>query len=174
MLGGPFGTEAVAIKDSLIVMAFEATNRVYFLQSGRLLDRFVPIARRRGAREDLMRQAPTAPAAAQAALYKSSVPVAIGLLTDGTIALVHADVDLAGTVFKGRHFLTLMRPGRYQVCLDIPLSVPDDPMPRFTFAGDTLIAGVMHVTEATQASAFLKRFLVDADRCEWFGVSGSR
>jgi hypothetical protein len=173
MLAGPFGGGAVAARDSLTVMAFEATNRVYFRQGRRLSHLYLPAVRRRGAQEALLRAATRSPADGQAALYRSSSPQALGVLDEATMAIVHADVALEGTRFTGRHFVTLFRPGRWQVCLDIPLAAPEDPLPRFAFSGDTLLGAVTHLGDGATSRVFIKRFLLVPDACEWFGVSGT-
>lgn len=101
------------------------------------------------------------------ALYKSSVPVLASILNDTTAAVIHSDFELAGTQFVGRYFLSLVNFRKGKVCIDLPLPVPQDPLPQFTMRADTLIALVQHVGDAAEARTFMVHIHVDAASCSW-------
>lgn len=108
----------------------------------------VPVVRRRGVRHDLLDKITSAdPEVAQAAVYQSSMPIKLGLLSDGIVGLVVLDPERATGRVKGRMFLSLVDPSRRRSCPYLPLDLPVDPMPRIEFRGDALAALVQTLAD---------------------------
>ncbi len=160
ILGGPFGTVVHDDRLDRIAAMFEVSDYVYVWRrnSERSDSILVKKVRRRGTRQDLLQAAGRDTSKGIDALYKSSMPVAIGWLTDSSIAVVHSDVEYRGQLFEGQFFLSIVNTRTRLSCADLQLSVPRDPFPRFAFHGETLYALVQHVPEDGDALAYVVRF----------------
>ncbi|MEI6739667.1 MAG: 6-bladed beta-propeller [Gemmatimonadaceae bacterium] len=168
ILVGPFGTVTHDRRGGLLVEAFEASNFLFFTVASASADSInLPILRRKGAQTALLRKVAVDTARGKEALFGSSIPMHVRILNDSIVALVHSDVTLDRNLFRGRYFLSLLDIRRYRVCLDIPLTLPTDPLPRIQIVGDTVFALVQHVSNDRYDGTYLVRYSIDQSVCPW-------
>lgn len=184
MLIGPFGTVVHARRGTATITAFEVSNQLYIESTGAPPDSIVlPTLRRRGAQEALLDAVVTDSTRGMDAIYKSSFPWTMDFVNDSVVAVTHGDMDFDRGTFTGRFYLSLLDIRRFRVCIDQPIDAPAEPMPRFAMRGDTLMAVVVHVGDATRPvsstkdtssadhgpsdGVFLKRWRVNLLGCPW-------
>lgn len=169
ILVGPFGTVAHDRRGKLLVEAFEASDFLFFRQAPDFAFDSIdlPTLRRRGSQAALLRKVAVDTARGREALFGSSLPMHVRILNDSIVALVHSDVTLDRNAFRGKYFLSLLDIRRYRVCLDIPLALPADPLPRVQIVGDTLFALVQHTPKERDVETYLVRFAIDQNSCPW-------
>lgn len=168
ILVGPFGAMAHDVRNGRIVESFEASDYVYSsMLNGPADSILLPKLRRRGAAVKELQATAKDTAQGRTALFKSSVPMLASTMSGSIVAVVHADVELVGNLFKGKYFLSLVNFKTRQVCIDLPLPVPVDPLPRLAMKSDTLIAVVQHADADDAPSAYLVRMHVDVSACPW-------
>lgn len=160
ILGGPFGTVVHDERGETIAQSFEVSDYLYvWKRSTEKVDSIlIPRVRRRGARRDLLEAAGRDTSRGRDALYKSSVPVAIGWLSETLIAVVHSDVEYRGQLFEGDFLVSVVNTQTRQSCADLPLNVPRDPFPRFAFQAGSLYAFVQHVPDDGEVQSYVVRF----------------
>lgn len=107
------------------------------------------------------------PEVAQAAVYQSSMPIKLGVLSHGVVGLVVLDPERATGRVKGRMWLSLVDPARRRTCPDVPLDLPIDPMPRVDFRGDTLAALVQSMAEDKSVTTSVRLFPLQPAHCAW-------
>ncbi len=168
ILIGPFGTVAHHVAGDAIAQAFEASDYIYFRTSPLVRDSiFLPRIRRRGAATEALRATAADTSRGREALFRSSIPMLTRFVNDSIIAVVHSDVELSNNLFTGRYFLSLLDVRTRRVCIDLPLALPSDPLPRITMVADTLVAVVQHVPDAGDAGTFVVRMHVSVNTCPW-------
>ncbi len=168
ILVGPFGTVAHDRRGQLLVQAFEASNYLFYTVPFGSVDSIdLPKLRRKGAQTTLLRKVAVDTARGREALFGSSIPMHVRILNDSIVAVVHSDVQLDRNLFRGRYFLSLLDIRHYRVCLDIPLTLPTDPLPRLQIVGDTVFALVQHVSKDRYDGAYLVRYAIDQTACPW-------
>ena len=157
-------------RDSLAV-AVQGTDHIYFgsFRTGSFDSLRIKVARRQGARRDLLDKIDDAnPAeAAQTALYKSSIPWAIGRLSSGHIAYVAADEFLLTNRLGARLFVSLADPQSRSSCVDAPIPVEADPHPWALLHRDTLLILSQNISAADRPYAVIRRYTLNAQRCQW-------
>lgn len=161
--------DAIVDGDSLLT-AFEVSDALFVtsLSAGTTDSVLVPVVRRRGVRHELLdRIVSQDPEVAQAAVYQSSMPIKLGVLSHGVVGLVVLDPERATGRVKGRMWLSLVDPARRRTCPDVPLDLPIDPMPRVDFRGDTLAALVQSMAEDKSVTTSVRLFPLQPAHCAW-------
>ena len=101
-----------------------------------------------------------------------SMPARAARLTDGTIALLHGDVDFSQAGHRPPEadvWLTVLDPAQRRACVDAPLGRADRGLPSLAFRGDTLFV-LDQVIAGDRATPVLRSFLVSTAGCAWMGV----
>ncbi|HEU4630882.1 MAG TPA: hypothetical protein VFS08_14120 [Gemmatimonadaceae bacterium] len=102
-----------------------------------------------------------------------SMPARVARLTDGTIALLHSDVDFSQTEHRPPRadvWLTVLDAANERACVDAPLPRSDHGLPSLTFRGDTLFL-LDQVIGADRATPVLRSFVVSTAGCAWMAVA---
>jgi hypothetical protein len=172
VLMGPFGTVSHDVSGHAIAEAFEASDYVYYQTKGLPRDSMtLPTIRRRGAATEALLATAADTSKGREALFMSSVPMLTRFVSDSVIAVVHSDVELSNNLFIGKYYVSLIDVRQRRVCIDLPLALPVDPLPRLTMIGDTLVAIVQHVPAKGSAGTFVVRMHVSSKTCPWNYVS---
>lgn len=105
---------------------------------GRLRDSVVvPRAQRRGVPSEVRIASLRDPMAVAA---ESSLPWALGRLSDGRLVVVFADGDLRANVLSGRLYVSVLSRRGGESCTDVLLPSDGNELPRITFDGDQMLA----------------------------------
>lgn len=94
---------------------------------------------------------------------------AMGVRSDGLVALIHADTELLdrGTrTMRTRSYLSLVDPVSGWQCVDAPLIESEGTPPLYHFRGDTLYVLVQGVDDQMHANLTLSKYVVSTDGCE--------
>lgn len=169
VLVGPFGTVMHDRRGVQLVEAFEGTNFIFFRRAANApFDSIeLPVLRRKGAKAKLLERVAVDTSHGKEALFASSIPMTLGFLNDSIVAVVHSDVELDRNLFTGSSYISLLDLRRYRVCVDLPLPLPADPLPRTVLVGDTLFALVQHVEGQKYSGTYVVRLAIDLDACPW-------
>lgn len=169
MLAGPFGTVAHARRGPMGIQVFEGSNYIFFQSdsTGKTDSISLPVLRRRGAKTEALTAIARDTSRGMDALYKSSIPTAVAFVNDSVAVVVHTDVDLEKNAFTGRTYVSLVDIRRYRVCLDLPLAVPGDPLPRIALRDSTVYALTEHVNDDGTGGAWVVRSRLDLGICPW-------
>lgn len=164
ILGGPFGTVLHDDRHERIAAVFEVSDYLYlWRRTGDSADSIlIQKVARRGARRDLLQAAGRDTARGLDALYKSSIPVAIGWISDSSVAVVLSDVEFRGRVFEGHFFVSVVNTRTRISCAELQLNVPRDPFPQFALQGTAVYALVQHVPGDGDALTYVVRFQLPA------------
>jgi hypothetical protein len=156
--------------DSLAI-AVQGTDHIYLgsFREASFDSVRINVARRQGARRDLLDKIDdTNPAeAAQAALYKSSIPWAIGRLSSGHVAYVAADEFLLTNRLGARLFISLVDPQTGSSCVDAQIPVEADPHPWALLHRDTLLILSQNVSAVDKPYAVIRRYALNTRTCQW-------
>lgn len=166
---------ALRFGDTLFV-GYAGDHRVYLHHDRGAVDSLaVPSRLRRGVPADLLRRA-------RAGEYRSpglglenfvSSLTLAGRLADGSVALVHYDVEFDQRGDEPAEvvaWLTVLDPRLARACTDARLPLIDPALPSLAFRGDTLFA-LEHVIGEGSAVPVLRAFRVSTEGCEWAAVA---
>jgi len=172
ILMGPFGTVSHDAVGQALAEAFEVSDHIYYRNDSLSRDSiWLPTIRRRGAATAALMATATDTSKGRDALFKSSLPMLTRIVNDSVIAVVHSDVEMNKNLFTGTYFVSLVDTRTRRVCIDLPLRLPSDPMPRITMIRDTVVAVVQHVAEKGDAGTYVVRMHVSSKTCPWNYVS---
>jgi len=127
----------------------------------------LPIRRRRGAGEALFRKVTRDPESVRPLLYHTSMPVSIARLSSGVLAIVHADQSYERARGRERLYLSFIDISHRRSCVDLPVSVVEEPLPRVAFRGDTLNVVTQELDAAGRATVLVHKFVANLARCDW-------
>jgi hypothetical protein len=96
----------------------------------------VPRVRRRGIPSEASQRMLRDPGAVAAA---SSLPWALGALSDGRLVVVFADGEVRANTMGGRLFVSIVARGTGASCIDVPLPSDGQELPRIAFDGDRML-----------------------------------
>ena len=88
-------------------------------------------------------------------------------MSSNRAALITVDGRMAGSSFVGAQVLTVIDLARSRACPDLAIPIPEDPLPRLTVRGDTVIALQQVGKSSGEVTAAIKRFHVSTDGCDW-------
>lgn len=158
----------IAWPDTLLVGFIGAPELVLASTEGKVLTTVgVPTARRRGVAPDIGDRLTTLAANPPAQAKSFSVLQAMGRRERGGAILVYFDQDLRGQRFTATGFVTAVRPGFAEACVDAPLDLSQDSFARVTIQGDTVFTLEQAVTDANKPVTFVKAHLVSTESCVW-------
>jgi hypothetical protein len=150
-----------------ILVAVQSSNFVYVGPIAGPFDS-VPVAvvGRQGARPDLLEQIAADPENAGTAVYTPSLPTALQRLSSGELLHVVSDLQLVESRFSGKLLVSVIDLSGRTTCPDAEVPVPADPRPLSVIHGDTLVVLSQQVS-GTESQVWVRKYLVDATRCEW-------
>lgn len=158
-LGGDTIAVAVQNNTSILVGSFDAGN---------FTAHNVPARVRMGAPDELLASITDGnPAAAQNALYKLSVPSAIGRLSNGQLAYIAADEEMLENRLIARLYVSVIDTKRDRSCVDALIPVEQDPHPWAALHGDTVVVLNQNVNASTGARLVIRRYLIRTTSCDW-------
>lgn len=134
----------------------------------------LPIRRRRGAGEALFRKVTGDPESVRPLLYHTSMPVGIARLSSGMLAIVHADQSYERARGRERLYLSLVDISHRRSCVDLPVSVVEEPLPRVAFRGDTLNVVTQELDADGRATVIVHKFVANLARCVWIADGEAR
>lgn len=171
-LAGIFNGVSLAKWADTLVVGLAGSNRLLLVGArGEPLDTVtLPVARRRGVPDDIARRLEKMDFPA---MFSSiSALFDIGRLSDGRIALVHYDQEIAGPRIMADVYLTVLSPDRKRACVDARLPVTRDSQPYTAFRGDTLFVLEQKLEDAGtgQPKTSITAYRLSTERCRWTAV----
>lgn len=133
----------------------------------------LPARHRRGTPGDLVERHQELEARQQPFAYLGSLAAALGPLSTGEIAVLHADLETpAGPDgrpdIRPTYYLTIVSRDLRRACLDAPVPfTSDSPTPVPHFAGDTLLALARRIGAGDSVRTVLYRYAVSSAGCRW-------
>jgi hypothetical protein len=175
-LGYPFPySVALRFGDTLLV-GYAGHHRAFLHHDdGRVDSLVVPRRQRRGVPADLLQQVRGGldrEAGRGLENYVSSLARG-ARLADGSIALVHYDVEFdpgVGDPATVDAWVTVLDPTFGHACVDAPLRLAERSLPSLAFRGDTLFA-LEHVITGERAVPVLRAFVISTARCAWLPIA---
>ena len=164
-------TVVVPTGDSLLV-AFAVQETLLLTDAhGTLVDSLaLPVIRRRGVPDDVEERMQTS-GSAEGAWRIASLLHSAHRLSDGQIALVHADMEFTNGTFLMALFVSLLSRDLQRACIDERLPLTGESQPWLAFRGDTLFA-LEQVTEGSdRVRTIVRRFTPAPERCTWQPVN---
>ncbi len=126
---------------------------------GRLIDSIpIPRERRRGVPAGIDWSVPDLQS-------KASVVALVHRLSDGRLAVIHADYTVVGRNVSSDRYITIISREQWSACADLPL--PNDKVSqlRHVFLGDTLVT-LDQVMENDKVSSVIRRYVFPPGGCE--------
>lgn len=170
MLVGPLGKVAVASRGNEMWSASELSQSLLAWNRGTTAlsrELALPTSGRRGVSQAQYKQMLQDPQKAASLIYQHSTPVSLTLIAPDVLAFVSLDADMVKGNFVGDHYLSLVDVKQGKVCRDIKLPIPNDPLPRIVFTGDTMVVLQQGMDRNGEAASAIRRFRVEHAKCAW-------
>lgn len=168
-----FGQMDAMVAGGKAYYAFEVSDAIHVLDrvTGAVDSLVLPRLRRRGVRHDLLAKINAAnPETAGEAVYQSSMPIKLGILSTGHVVLVTLDPKNATGRVSGQLYLSIVDPVQRRACPDLPLDLPSDPLPRVDIRGDTLMAVAQRIGPDSAITTTVDRVIVNPANCSWMAT----
>jgi len=169
MLQSAFGSVTITEARGEVFASFEVSQSIFHWKQGARVAEEIPLptVRRKGVRPSLFDELLQDPSKASTLAFDRSIPQLLSEIGPRILALVTLDGRFEKTSFLGAYSLTVVDLDRRRVCADLQVPAPQDPLPRITLRGDTLI--VLQQSEDTrgQPAATIRRFHIRTEGCEW-------
>lgn len=170
-LRGIYTGVSVAVSRKSILVGYMGPNRLDVLN--RSLERQrtmrVPVERRRGQPDDMLRKLERLP-------YPEKFSLLSGLFTmtrlpEGELALIHYDQTLTSVAARQveiETYLSLLSADLDEACVDRPIPVAQANQPRMAIKNDSLFVLQQEVVEgAPRARSFVEIYEISPRGCEW-------
>lgn len=157
------GGAVPSVSDSDLAVGFGPYQYVYMAdpKTGALRDSiFIPAKRRKRISKDILQMASEGNGGG--VLNGAAALIALGVLSSGSIAVIHIEVESRPPVFNAVAWLTVVDASGSPLCVDSPVPVIGESAPIFEFLGDTLLVlDRVDVVDAVQT--VVRRFIVRSD-----------
>lgn len=166
---------ALRFGDTLLV-GYAGHHRVFLHHDdGRVDSLVVPDRVRRGVPPDLLEQLRSRRGRPDADVGPENLVSSLmrgARLSDGSVALVHYDVEFDGRANEAARvdaWLTVLDPTFSRACVDATLPLAERALPSLAFRGDTLFV-LEHVIDDVRALPVLRAHVISTRGCAWLPV----
>ncbi len=170
---------ALRLEDATLVAYAGHHRTILHRDDGSMDSLLVPSPRRRGVPADLASRAATGAYRETLGGLEGAVslPVRAHQLPDGSLALVHVDIEVSpdadpstGRGARYRAFLTVIRSDFAAACVDAPIPAGEgSSLPGLAFHGDTLSVLEQRIVD-DRAVPVLSSYRIDLRGCQWMPV----
>jgi hypothetical protein len=126
----------------------------------------VPVARRRGVPDDMVKRFSKPVSREEAAAMLSGL-MALHRLPSGEAAVMYLDLTVDGELITGNGYLSVLGADLAAACVDLPLEFSQDGRPTVAFRGDTLFVLEQRLASNTSAVTQIKWYRVNTAACQW-------